>query len=320
MSLAISPITQKKLVLVRQLYQSAVIQASSRYSPVSRIMATIGFDLSVETALKAVVAALDTNDQPEKTFESIIQQVNSKLQKSGLPSIPDEANIRHVHSVRNDAQHKAKYPTESDITDCKIYVKDFLDKLLTQIWGIGFESISLVDLVQNKIAKKHLSRAEKVLDQGDYEETIRRANTALAWATWNIRQRVFGGQVDISEEFDFSNYQDSIDETLSDAINSAFEPVRTEISRELDSMQEALLSISVGMNYAQFVRLKMLLLDEVVDFDQNGEAFYQRSLFKVIVSEDDAQFALNYCIDAILQIEAQIGDLEERITPKWGVS
>jgi hypothetical protein len=283
-------------------------------------MAVIGFDLSVETALRAVISSLDTKDQPEKTFEAVVQQANDKLQKSGLPIIPDEANIRYIHSVRNDAQHKAKYPIESDVTDCKIYVKDFLDKLLKQTWGIGFESISLVDLIQNKVARNYLFQAEKALGKSDYESAVRQANTALAWATWNIRQRVFGGQVDISEDLDFSDHEDTVDETLADAMNSALEPVKNEITRELNNLQEALLSVSVGMNYAQFVRLKLLLPDEVIGFDKNGDASYQRSFFKAKVNEDDAQFALNYCIDAIVQIESQIGDIEERMKPKWEFS
>jgi hypothetical protein len=317
MSISISPVINKKLVLVRQLYQSAVMQEISHNSPVSRIMAVIGFDLCVETVLKVVISSLDTKDQPEKIFEAVIQQANDKLQKNGLPLIPDEANIRHVHSTRNDAQHKAKYPTESDVVDCKIYVRDFLEKLLNQTWGIGLEEINIIDLVQNQIAKAYLSKSEEALNHGDYEHAVRQANTGLAWATWHIQKRLFGRRANLSEDLDFRDYEDIVDEGLADAINNAFEPVRNEIAHKLNSIEEALLSVSVGMNYTQFVKLKMILPGDVVGFSENGGAIYQQYLFKKKITEDDAKFALNYCIDAVIQIESQIGDIEKIVAPQW---
>ena len=129
MNLPANPVTHKKLVIVRQLFESASIQASSRYSPVSRIMAVIGFDLAVEKILKAIVSSLDTRDQPEKAFQGVLQQANDKLQEAGFPLIPDEANIRHVHGLRNDAQHKAKYPTDDDVKECQFFVSNFLQKV-----------------------------------------------------------------------------------------------------------------------------------------------------------------------------------------------
>ncbi len=36
------------------------------------------------------------------------------MSASSLGSIPDKANIQHIHSLRNDAQHRAKYPDYGD--------------------------------------------------------------------------------------------------------------------------------------------------------------------------------------------------------------
>ena len=84
MNLHTNPVTQKKLVIVRQLFESASVQATSRYSPVSRIMALIGFDLAIETLLKVIVSTIDNKEQPDKAFQDVLNQANDKLQKSGL--------------------------------------------------------------------------------------------------------------------------------------------------------------------------------------------------------------------------------------------
>jgi hypothetical protein len=310
MTLPLSDITQKRLVLVKQLFQTASVQSTARYSAVSRIMAVIGFDLAVETALKVVVSTLDTREQPDKIFNALLQQVNSKLQKAGYMPLGDLANIRHVHSIRNDAQHKAKYPTESDVIDCRIYVRDFLQELTRQLWGISFDGICLADLVQNQKARELFSRGEAALTNGDYRETVRLANAGLAWVTSRVRRMLFWRRADLTEGFDFSGHEDVIDEVIAEAIEDAFEPVRDEVSEELGALGEAVLCVALGMNYPGFVRLN-LIIPERVGFNTDGNPIYQPQLFERTVDEGDAGFALRYCIDAVIQIEAQIGNVEK---------
>ena len=319
MTLPLNQITQNKLVLVKQLYQTAFAQSSVRYSAVSRIMAVIGFDLSVETILKVIVSTLETKDQPDNTFVAILQQANEKLSKAGYPTIPDQVNIRHVHSIRNDSQHKVKYPSESDVVDCRIYVRDFLQKLIRQLWDISFESISLVDLIQGSTAKHYLSNSESAFGRGDYEETVKQANTGLAWATSRVRRQLFGARTNLEGSLIFSNLSEELSEEtdeytidiLNDAASgfeNAFVQVRDEISRKLDYVQDALLRTNFGMNYAGYLRLS--LMAEYVDFQQDGSPAYQKDLFKKTANEDDAQFALQYCTDAVIQIEAQFGNID----------
>jgi len=309
MSLVLDQITRKKLILVKQLYHTAAAQSTARYSAVSRILAVIGLDLAVETALKTVVSVLDARQQPDKTFGALIQQANDKLEKAGYPPLPDEANIRHVHSIRNDAQHKARYPTESDAVDCRIYVRDFLEKLVNQLWAISFEDISLVDLVQDARTREFLSKAEEVLVRGNYKEAVRQAHTGLMWATVCVRRKLFRGYVNLLEDFDFMDYENIIDGQTAEAIQEAFAPIREEISGELDSIRDTLFYAALGMNYAGLVRLR-LIVPERIGFDQNGNPFYQESLFQQDVNEDEARFAFHYCLDAVLLIETQVGSIE----------
>ena len=300
---------------VRQLFESASVQASSRYSPVSRIMAIIGFDLAVETILKAIVSSLDTREQPDKAFQGVVQQANDKLQEFGFPLLPDEANIRHVHGLRNDAQHKAKYPSDDDVKECQFFVSNFLQKVTLQLWNIEFRDISIAELVQNEKSKEYLVIAEKALFQDDFEDTIRQAYAALLWVTSNVRKQLFNRGNTLSENFDFSEVSEQvqINDDLVDAIETGFEPIRDEISYELDKIQDTLFSIAIGLNYAQYIRLQMVLPDGI-SFD-DGKLVRQPSLFRKKITKLDAQFALNYCIDAIIQIESQIGDVENMPKP-----
>lgn len=310
----IDQITRKKLVIIKQLYQSAVKHASSRYSPASRIMAVIGFDLAVETALKTVVAALDASKQPGNDFMAVLNQADSKLNNENLPSIPDRAHILYVHGLRNDAQHKAKYPTDEDVTECKIYVRDFLDQLISNLWGIRLDNISLADLVQNDQAKTFLQNAEQAMEKEDYVESVKQSNTALTWIIWRVKNTLFGNSVNLTEDLDITLDELIGNDEMAEAIKNAYEPIRDEISSELNEIRDMLTAIALGLDYAGFVRLNRMDFD-VAAFDSDGRASYQPFLFDKSVDKSDALFAFNYCVEAIIQIESQVGNIEPSIGP-----
>jgi len=192
MPIPIDAITRKKLILVKQLYQQAVVQSASQHSIISRILAIIGFDLAIETVLRAIVGSLDPSKTPADGFQGLIQQCDSLLAAAGCNPIPDKANIQHIHSIRNDAQHKAKYPNESDVSDSRTYCRDFLQKVVANVWGLDFERISLTDAIQNKKVRQFLTEAETALNHKDYQQAIHQAAAGLTWALNRIRTAVVG--------------------------------------------------------------------------------------------------------------------------------
>ncbi len=109
MAIAVDAISQRKLVLVKQLYQIALNQSDLHHSIINRITSIIGFDLTVETLLKTVVAALDQNKPPADQFNGLLDQCERLLAANTLPPLPYRAQILYVHSVRNDAQHKRAF-------------------------------------------------------------------------------------------------------------------------------------------------------------------------------------------------------------------
>ena len=160
MNISVDPITRKKLIIVKQLYQNAMIQSESHHSMISRLLSVIGFDLAIETVLRAIVGSLDSSKSPANEFQGLVQQCDNLMTIAGYNVVPDKANIQYIHSIRNDAQHKAKYPNESDVSDCRTYARDFLRRLVVELWGLDFEQISLIDVIQHEKVRQYLIEAE----------------------------------------------------------------------------------------------------------------------------------------------------------------
>lgn len=292
MPISIDPITHKKLILVKQLYQQAVVQSSSKHSMVSRILSVIGFYLAVETVLKAIVGSLDTTKKPADSFQSLIQQTDSQLISANLPQIPDKPKIQHVHSLRNDAQHKAKYPNESDVNDSRTYIKDFLQKIITDVWDISFEKISLTDIVQHDQVKDFLVKAEFALSQDDYPLAVKQAAAGLTLALNRVENAIVGRKSSFSRAF---LVEGAFGEPESDKnLLSAFE-----------RMQETLLYISLGMNFSDYMHFRQISGNILIFPDE----VHQDSM-KEFIDYDDAYFVVMYSIDSVVQIEGQVGNLD----------
>ncbi len=296
MPVPIDAITRKKLILVKQLYQQAVIHSASQHSIISRILSVIGFDLTVETVLRAIVGSLDPSRTPADGFQGLVQQCDSLLDNAGCNPIPDKAKIQHIHSIRNDAQHKAKYPNESDVSDCRTYCRDFLQKVIADVWGLDFERIRLADAIQNEKVRQFLTEAETALDQKDYQQAIHHAASGLTWALNRVRTAVVGRLPPFAQAIPVV---DAFGELQSD-----FDARDT--YQALERMQETLLYIALGMNFADYMKYRGTAGQ--VLFTGNGNPV--RAGGKENPDADDAEFVVAFCTDAVVQIENCVGNLE----------
>ena len=273
-----------------------MIQSASHHSIIDRLLSVIGFDLAIETVLRAVLGSLDSSKSPADGFQGLIQQCDSLLANSGNNAVPDKANIQYIHSIRNDAQHKAKYPNESDVSDCRTYAKDFLRKIISELWNVDFEKISLVDIIQNEKVKQYLVEAENHLSQGNYQEAIHSASAGLTWALDRVgtalvgRLPSFAGGIFLIDVFG----KPMSDSHAKDGY------------RALERMQDTLLYITLGMNYTEYMRYKKFVGDVV--FTMDGKSHNQGNVEPAQPS--DVEFVVTYSINTIAQIESIVGDID----------
>ena len=287
MILAIDVVTRKKLILVKQMYHRALIESKARHSPVARIFSVVGFDLANETILKTVVSAINPAKNLSNDFQGILAQAEAELFPSGI-TIPDKVKIQHVRTLRNDAQHKAKYPNEVDVNDCRTYTRDFLAQTFLDVWGEPFDSFSLIDAIQNANAQKHLKEAESELTKPDYVMSV--ANSIYAF------------------EIMISKIANSFTDDISHSVDSIFvtetfkkpAPNRNVFRAFLKTRQLIAFQVA-GINsqdYLRFVRYTRFI--NIANF---GGGKFQTRISGINPTKEEAEFVLNFVTDSIIQIE-----------------
>ena len=288
------PITNRKMVIAKQLYQRGIAEPTNGH-PVSRLLAVIEFDLASETIIKAVVSSLGAVRSLSESFPGLIEQCENCLNNNGPGSLSNRNNLLYVHSIRNEAQHRARFPTVTEVSDCRTYTRDFLDSLLKEVWGLDLNSISLADVIQHPKVKQYLVDAELAREDGRFEDAIFNANAGLDWALMTVQGVIVGPEL-----FD--------EVELLTARNVLGEPEKDrDISRAVSRMQRTLLYSTLGISSSELSVYKEIA--GYTSFTINGDV--QRYRGKKEPDADDADFVIGYSTQAITQVEAVVGDIEK---------
>lgn len=293
MVIQIDLITRKKLILIKQLYQQAIIQSKSHHSDVNRLISIIEFDAAIESFLKSIIWSLDPSKTPPDKFQELIQDCNNLLQKNSLSPLPDLAHIQWIHSIRNDAQHKAKLPTIENVSDCRTYTRDFIQKVMYDIYGSSFESISLIELIKNEKIRQGFTDAELFIKKGEYPKAVQEAATGLEWALLYVKKSLVGDTSHFTRAF---ITEDSFGKPKSDS----------DMFRAFEKMQETVLFLSLGMNYREYIQLKQIT--GYITLTLDGKSHFHN--MKETITIEDSDFVFSYCVNTVIQIENFVQDLE----------
>lgn len=295
MPIALNVVSRKKLILVRQLYQRAIVQAEIMHSDVDRIMAVITLDLANETLLKAVVSEVAPRKRLESRFHELVDQADLELANAALPQIHHVVEIKRVHDIRNDAQHKVKYPNDSEVNDCRTYTRDFLRQITLDVWGEQFESISLVDVIQNSRVKGYLVEAEQQLAKGDYNESVIKCVAAFGWTISSVKASIVGRMPHNASAI-----------LMSDGFGK---PIASrEMFQVFNHMRDTIMRSLIGISFPGYLEFSRITNSFKIAFF--GDGGYSAAITGGVPTLKEAEYVLEFATNTILQIESLVGDIE----------
>lgn len=287
MTQTLDSIARRRLVLAKQVYQRALALAHGAVSAVDGTLAVIEFDFALETIVKSVFRAFDQQHQMPESLTKLVGATNSLLQAQGYPPIAGAQNIHRVRDIRNAAQHEARTPTTDEVNECRTHTHDFLVQVFNAVWGRDFETLSVADFIQQPEVRTLLLEAESCVQKGDYLEAVQRSGAALTKALGCLN---VAGMVAIPD-------------------SSLYVP--------LMSVMEAVNFIALGLNYAQYWRYKQVAGANYSD--DSGTLHHSGG--KEALERADAEYAVAYCDETILEIEGRVGNLDTpfgvRLRPPW---
>lgn len=304
--------TLRRLAFIRYLYTLAVKQ-SMQPEPLGAA-SILTFHDSVELFLHLAFEYLNVSTGNEPSFMGYWDQLAPKLPTSGLPQ---REAMRRMNKSRVELKHRGTWPSRLDVDAFRANVTRFFEDSSPMVFGIQFNSISLVNLVQYTRVRMTLEEASKLIEAGKEESAI--AKIAIAFMQlleeYESKTRADFGKSLFSFDHSLAGIMPigTDDDAIAD-LASAVEDFANDVESAVADMQNAIKILALGLDYRRYVRFQ--LLTPSAKKLPNGKYEVHPNWSKVeTLTLDHCRFCYDFVIESAIELQAI--DLEVKVVPTY---
>lgn len=229
-----------------------------------------------------------------------------------FPALTLKESMRSVKDRRVNIKHKGLFPSKSDVEISRIGVTDFFNQNTKIQFGIEFEDISLLDLIDYDMVKLYLRKAQTALKDNDNINSL--LNSAIAFRELimqfeNNKSHFYSG----NQPFNFGNSSEKSYTALignDQKTSKWFEGVNNSI----DKIQEALKLISIGIDFKRYSVFKILTPFILNKSRRDIEWRYYIDEYqskKIKSTNENCQFCIDFVLDCALKSQEFDFDIKE---------
>jgi hypothetical protein len=304
----ISETNHKRLAFIKYVFRLA--QEQSRLPEPMSDVSLLSFHDSIELFLQLAVEHLDAQkSKSEKTFMDYWGVISAKLQ--GEPLSHKEALTR-LNNARVSFKHHGNLPSQMDIESYRAESADFIEVNSKRIFEVDFAFISLVDLISYRTTKLFLKAAESNLKNKKILESLQESAKAFDSLVNEYENSIVMNSYKKPFQFD-RGYFDWLDpsriefEALPDGrehrLRYDMKEFVTKANDALLSIKDTLKAMSLGLDYAAFLRFKTV----IPKYSAVGTGEYRfhelRDWEKEKLNSEDAEFCVNFILESALDIQ-----------------
>ena len=173
----------QRLALIRYLYKTGVEQ-SNQPEPLNAI-SLLSFHDAVELFFQLSKAHLSVGTT-DNAFMEYWDIINSKL---GPNKITQKEPMRRLNKARTQLKHHGISPSKLDIETFRATTANFFNENTPIIFGVGFDSVSMIELVTYEDTKSRLSTAQNLIQRNKIGEALQEIALAFAYLIHDYEQR-----------------------------------------------------------------------------------------------------------------------------------
>lgn len=291
--------TIRRLLLAKQLYLHG-LDHTNRAGALNKMIGVHNFHNAIEITLRSIF--LHHEIRPEKQlnieFEVMLGEIDKfpKFQADDI-RLPYRQELRNLNQLRNLVQHHAVEPETSTMEYWRVFTKRFLEKSFDTYFGVDFESISALDMIQNECLRKLLELSQTKLQENCYSHSIAFADVALSTARSALLKLL--PKVEIPRSFVEGSFVDFSD-----------------FNKELSKLTEYAIVLSSGVSIADYRRY--FLIREKVHYIFGD---VPRASHEIDIDENSVRWAINFVIDTVvdwqyLGLDPQVPLYEQKMIDK----
>jgi hypothetical protein len=214
--------------------------------------------------------------------------------------------MRRLNKARVALKHNGVMPSHQDLEDFASTASHFFEQSTPLVFGISFDSISLVDFITYEPVRTALQRANTALEAGDLESSLE----ACAEAFYDLMQDYEGRKQDRFRKLPFSfgtsrRFHSSFEKDRISGNNAELRRWIDQVEESIEAIQGAVKVLGLGLDYRRYSRFRHLT-PRVREFASGRRDFFwglMGSGRRTDASRNDLSFCIDFVIESALQLQ-----------------
>jgi hypothetical protein len=242
--------SMQRLAFIRYLYNIAIEQ--SRQPEPLGAASILTFHDSIELFLQLASEHMNVGAK-SPGFMDYWNLLEPKLTSGGLAQ---RESMRRLNKSRVALKHHGTLPSKLDIEAFRASATNFFEENTPLVFGIEFNSISMVYLVQCPAARSNLEEASRLIEEGSIEDAFDKIAIAFAQLIDDYEDRkrtrfgrspFFFGESLVHESSFFMGIEDR-----------KFAGFVDKVKESIEAMQSAMKILGLGLDYRRYVKFRLL--------------------------------------------------------------
>lgn len=271
--MTIDEITKKQLLKIKSLYNYGLstLESSQQYKAFS----ILNFHDCVELLMILYAKSIDVKID-NIPFMGYWEEIKKKAEKDkNIVELEHKCQMRKLNEIRVNIKHKGIFPDSDEINDCQVYTKSFLELHFEKCFGVNFNELSLVNLIEDEKLRKMLKDAEELILNDEYKESI------------NLSEKAFTQLIDKYDKsklvFDSAHIYSEVSALLYE------DQYLSIINQRFETIFESIIILSHNINFKRFIIFKIII-------DQSSK---KESINKI----SNANFCIQFVVDSYLKMQ-----------------
>ncbi len=284
----------QRLALVRYVFHTAVEQ-SQQPEPLCGISILTLHD-SVEFFLELAAEHMGAA-RPYK-FEDLWKSVSQQLPKG---SLSQEATMMRLNRARASLKHHWTLPSGLDLEGFRVAGTNFFAENAPVVFGIEFDSVSMVTLVRCVNARGTLEEANRLLREGKVSDAACMVAKAFDQIMEDYEKRnklaVWDAPLSFVKSFSFTR---SSDMDLPDSQRRLADFVEKVID-SFQSVEDVLRVLALGLDYRRYAKFRMLA--PRVKRTKGGKYYFSGTTLSTEIDAEECRYCFDFVIESALRLQ-----------------
>ena len=289
----LNPDIIRRLAFIKYFFQFA--REQSKFPSPQNYISILMFHDSVELFLHLSAEILGLNIT-NISFMEYFTRINKELKNIELTQ---RTSMDKLNRTRVSLKHKGLYPNPIDIEYFRVNTQNFFEENCPTIFGIDFDKISLLDLIQDEEVRKELENAQNEFINGYYKESLEIIAIAFHILLENYEENKkvhnlspFHIGVDLDFEMGFTDNPF----TNGRGLNS--------LKKTVKRIQEVLKIIILNLDYRKYLKFRLLTPDNVIYAkDVRFKTMWFAGRDKIDFKKDDVEYCIEFVIESALKLQ-----------------